>query len=436
MTDCTQAVLALPGVQRRKVEISFDGGDVTSDAGVLLLRLIDRYLDLTRRLARLLEDDRRAASCLHPLVQMLRQRIYAIALGYEDLNDHGELRSDLALQTAVERVTKLAHPSTLCRLENKQDRASMWAVHELLADIFIESFAEPPTELVLDFDATDDAVHGNQEGRAFHGYYDHYCFLPLYVFCGEHLLVAYLRPADADPARHAAAILKLLVRRLREAWPDVRIVFRGDSAFCRWKTLAWCDRNDVDYIVGLARNSRVVSAASVWSLAVAVAFMCSGKPERIYGEVWYGALSWDRKRRVVVRAQQLPGKSNPRFVVTSLDGTAQEVYERYCERGEAENRIKEQQLGLFADRTSAHRWWANQWRLLMSSLAYVLLHGLRRLALKGTELARAQATTIRLKLLKVGAVIIRNTRRIRVLMSSAYPRRELWTLAAQRLDSG
>jgi len=414
--------------------VSFDGGHVTSNAGALLLRQVDRRLGLTSRLSRVLDDDRRGASCVHGLRDLLRQRVYALAHGYEDLNDHEQLRHDLAFQTAVERDERLAHPSTLCRWENKQDRAALWAAHEVMLDVFVESFDRPPTELVLDFDATDDAVHGKQEGRAFHGYYDKYCFLPLYVFCGEQLLVAYLRPSNKDPARHSAAILKLLVRRLREAWPEVRIVYRTDSGFCRWKTLAWCDRNDVDYIVGLARNSRVVAAASHFSLAAMVAGHLTGRAERVYGEVWYGAKSWDRKRRVVVRAQQLGDKSNPRFVVTSLEDSAQDVYERYCERGEAENRIKEQQMGLFADRTSAHRWWANQWRLILSSLGYVLLSAIRRIALPGTKLARAQAWTIRLKLLKVGAVVVRNTRRVRFLMSRAYPLQALWKRTALLLS--
>ena len=257
MTICSREQLEFPGCKGRKVEADFSGGDVTSDGGVLLLRHADRRLGLTGKVSGLLEDSRRQASCDHDQLSILRQRVYGLALGYEDLNDHDALRGDPAIQTAVERDKALASAPTLCRWENGADRRTAVAIHQVLVESFIASFAEPPAELILDFDATDDAVHGRQEGRFFHGYYDSYCFLPLYVFCGDQLLTAYLRPANIDGARHAWAILALLVKRFREVWPDVRVVFRADSGFCRWRMLRWCDHNDVGYIVGLAKNARI-----------------------------------------------------------------------------------------------------------------------------------------------------------------------------------
>jgi len=309
-------------------------------------------------------------------------------------------------------------------------------MHEVLVEKFIASFAGAPAELVLDFDATDDRVHGLQEGRFFHGYYGDWCFLPLYVFCGEQLLVSYLRPSNIDAARHSWAILKLLVGRLRQAWPEVKILLRGDSGFCRWKMLRWCERHGVDYIVGLAKNTRLLALAGELLQQAAAGHGQSGQKQRLFGWLDYAADTWDRQRRVIVKAEHSEKGSNPRFVVSSLAGDAQAIYDGiYCARGEMENRIKEQQLGLFADRTSCHGWWANQLRLLLSSAAYVLLETIRRVGLRGTELCKAQATTIRLKLLKIGTVILRNTRRIRLLFSSAYPYAGLLRTVLARLSS-
>ena len=368
---------------------------------------------------------------------MIRQRVYAIALGYEDLNDHETLRKDPAIQTAIDRDEELAHPSSLCRLENRADKSWFWAVQDILIEKFIASRKRPPKELILDFDATDDRVHGNQEGRFFHGYYDHYCFLPLYVFCGKQLLCGYLRPSNIDGAKHAGAFLAVLVRRIRKVWPNVRIIFRGDSGFCRDLLLRWCERHGVDYIVGIARNPRLQADAQPLTDYARQRYEETGEPQRIFGEFYYGALTWKTSRRVIVKAEHLPKGANPRFVVTSLPGHNNELYEKlYCARGDMENRIKEQQLDLFADRTSCHRWWPNQWRLTLASLAYVLLNELRREGLRGTALARAQCGTLRLKLLKIGAVVLRNTRRVRLLMSSAFPDKELFWLAATRLAPG
>jgi hypothetical protein len=309
-------------------------------------------------------------------------------------------------------------------------------MHRVLVDQFIGSFRQAPAELILDFDATDDRVHGMQEGRSFHGYYGDWCFLPLYVFCGEQLLVSYLRRSNADAARHAWAILRLLVVRLRQAWPGVRIVFRGDSGFCRWKMLRWCERHGVDYIVGLAKNPRLLALAEGLMETAAARHEATGEKQRLFGWLDYAAESWDRQRRVIAKAEHGAQGGNPRFILTSLEGEAQEIYDAiYCARGEMENRIKEQQLGLFADRTSCHGWWANQLRLLLSSAAYVLLEAIRRIGLEGSELARAQVGTIRLKLLKIGTVIVRNTRRIRLLLSSAYPYAGLLRGVVARLNS-
>jgi transposase InsO family protein len=314
----------------------------------------------------------------------------------------------------------------------------MWRMAATLVDLFIESFGKPPEELILDFDASDDPVHGNQEERFFHGYYDCYCFLPLYVFCGERLLCAYLRPSNIDAARHAWAILALLEKKLRAAWPGVRLVIRADSGFCRWRMLRWCERHDVAYIVGLARNSRLLEAASRWIQPAAEAFARGGEKQRLFGEFMYAAGTWDHDRRVIVKAEHLPGgdggKANTRFIVTNLPGDGADLYERvYCARGEMENRVKEQQLGLFSDRTSCHAFAANQFRVLLSAAASALVEHVRRVGLHGTDLARAQATRLRLELFKIGARVTISVRRIVVHLAEAYPHRELFALAAGRL---
>ena len=437
MTNCTQIAFEFPALKRRQVQANFAGGAITSDGGVLLLRQVDKRLGLSAAVAAALNDPRRQASCVHDGLSLLKQRLYGLALGYEDLNDHQQLRADLALQTAVEREAVLASSATLCRWENRADRDAAWQLHEVLVDQFIASFKRAPKELILDFDATDDAVHGKQEGRFFHGYYDHYCFLPLYVFCRDQLLVSYLRPSNIDGARHAWAILALLVKRLRQTWPKVRLIFRGDSGFCRWRMLAWCERHGVGYIVGIAQNARLNARLQPQLAAAEQQFAETGRKVRGFTEFRYAADSWDHPRRVIAKIEHMDKGANPRYVVTNLDGEAQALYEElYCARGEMENRIKEQQLDLFADRTSCQRWWPNQFRLLLSSLAYTLLEAIRRLALKGTELAQAYVGTIRLKLLKIGAVIIQNSRRIRFLLSSHYPYQPLFFLVAAKLAPG
>ena len=420
----------------------FGGGDISSNGGALLLACADRRLGLLSGLARRLDDGRQAGKVTHALLPLLRQRVFAVALGWEDVNDHDSLRDDLVLQTACGRDARLASPSTVGRLDRAADRGWAWAAHVAMVEGFIASFDTAPAELVLDFDATDDAVHGRQVGRFFHGYYDHYCFLPLYVFCGEQLLASYLRPSNIDGARHAWAILALLVKRLRQAWPDVRIILRADSGFCRHRMLSWCERHDVGYIVGLAKNARLNADAEMWMGWAEAAYRHSGVKQRLFVDLSYGARTWNKRRRVIARLEHgapkgAKGGANPRYVVTNLEGDGQTLYEElYCQRGEMENRIKEQQLDLFADRTSCHDWWPNQFRLIASSLAYSLIEAIRRLALKGTEMARAQAGTIRLKLLRIGAVVIRNTRRVTLHLSTACPDKALFHLAAVRLKPG
>ncbi len=437
MTDRTLSKIEFPRCCGRRVEVDFAGGDITSNGGALLLSAADRRLGLLSGLARRLDDTRQAGKVAHKLLPLLRQRVYAVALGHEDVNDHDGLRDDLALQTAVGRDERLASPSTVGRLDRAADRAWAWAAHVSMVDSFIASFDRAPEELVLDFDATDDAVHGRQVGRFFHGYYDHYCFLPLYVFCGDHLLVSYLRPSNIDGAKHAWAILALLVKRLRQAWPEVRIILRADSGFCRHRMLGWCERQGIGYIVGLAKNARINKDAETAMGRAEAAYRDSGEKQRLFAELRYGARTWTRRRRVIARLEHGAKGANPRYVVTNLEGGGQELYEQlYCQRGEMENRIKEQQLDLFADRTSCHDWWPNQFRLILASLAYSLIEAIRRRALTGTDMARAQAGTIRLKLLRIGAVVIRNTRRISLHLSSACPHKALFHTAAVRLRPG
>ena len=387
-----------------------------------MLSLADRRVGLLSGLGRRLADRRQAGKVKHGLTGLLRQQVFALALGDEDVNDHEVLRDDLVLQTACGGDRRLASPSTVGRLERAADRSWAWAAHETLVESFIASTEDAPEELVLDFDCTDDAVHGCQEGRFFH----HYCFLPLYVFCGDQLLVSYLRPSNIDQAKHAWAILALLVKRLRQAWPAVRLTVRADSGFCRHKMLSWCERHEVGYIVGLAKNARINDQAARGMALAAAAYERTGEKQRVFADLSYGARSWNKERRVIARLEHGPKGANPRYVITNLEGEKKALYERLsCARGEMENRIKEQQLALFADRTSCHKWWPNQFRPILSSLAYTLIATIRRLGLRGTTMARAQADTIRLKLLKIGAVVIGNTRRVRLHLSSACPYQDI-----------
>jgi hypothetical protein len=416
----------------------FDGGPITSDAGAILLREVDRRLKLFDRIDRIIPDPRDPELITHTQRTLIAQRIIAIACGWEDLNDHERLRIDPLMQIVtgrgVDDEQPLAGTATLCRLENRVSHATCVQLSKLLVELFIESFDSPPQELVLDFDATDDPVHGQQEGRFFHGFHGGYCFLPLYVFCGTKLLVSYLRPSNIDASRHSRAILKLLVTRLRQAWPDVKITMRADSGFCRWKLMRWCDRHSVDYVLGLARNSRLIEMSQDLIAQAQEAFEQSHEKQRVFGQIDYAAATWDRERRVIVKAEHLDKGSNPRFVVTSRQEEPRQLYDDlYCARGEMENRIKEQQLGLFADRTSCHDFVANQFRLLLSSFAYVLIEHLRRVGLKDTPLAHAQVSTIRTRLLKIGALVKTSVRRLVLHLSAAFPLAELFQHIARQL---
>lgn len=437
MTVCTTEKIEFARSKGRKIEAEFSGGDITSDGGILLLKMVEQKLGLIKKISSFIEDPRQQGKCDHEQASMLRQRIFGLALGYEDLNDHITLRKDKALQVAVEQKDDLASSSTLCRLENRITPKAMWKISEALVDVFIQSHKKPPKELVLDFDATNDPVHGGQLGAVFHGYYDQYCFLPLYVFCGEFLLAAYLRPGDSDAAKHAWGILALLARKLRQTWPKVKIVFRGDSGFCKHKMMNWCEKNKVDYIIGIGKNSRLLEASQSLIDQAAEQSRQTQEKQRLFNDFEYAAHSWSRHRRVIVKAEHTFKGSNPRYVVTSLSGDPQHLYDKgYCVRGEMENRIKEQQLYLFADRTSCMNWLPNQFRVLLSGIAYTLLQTIRRLGLCNTDLAKARCDTIRLKLLKIGAVILENTRRIRFLLSSAYPWQNLFRQVVANLEGG
>lgn len=445
MTKRTTTPVSFSSVQQRELLAEFSAGHITSDAGLLLLREADRQIGLVQALDAAIADPRAPERVIHPQSTLLTQRLFGIAAGYEDLNDHQRLRTDPLWQAAtdhpeVDDSAELASPPTLCRLENRITRRDLVRIAAVLVDQFIASFPTPPTELTLDIDATDDLIHGNQEKNFFHGYYDHHCFLPLYVTCGSRLLVAYLRPSNIGADKHARAIIKLLVTRLRQVWPAVKILVRGDGGFGRWQMMRWCDSNDVRYILGLARNPVLQRESAEWLAWVAEAYRLDGHCHRVFGTLSYAAGTWDRPRRVIVKAEHLrggeDGKSNPRYVVTNLAGDARALYENvYCQRGDSENRIKEQQLGLFADRTSCHAFRANTFRVLLAAAAYVLVEHIRRTALVGTELEKAEVGTIRLRLFRVAGLVVKSVRRLVVRIAASFVGQDVFRLAAERLQS-
>ena len=447
MTECSQTQFEFASHFSRAVVADFEGGTLTSDGGALLLRQVDRRINLLPRLARCFTDFRSPERIEHGVEQMLAQRVYGLALGYEDLNDHDPLRRDPLLNVLSgkrELSTALASKSTLCRLERTPDsgakqqrykkvRYDQQAIDRLLVGLFVESKPTAPSQIVIDLDVTDTPLHGHQQGRFFHGFYDHYCYLPLYIFCGDQLLGVRLREANQDASAGSLEEIQRIVAQIREHWREVRIVLRADSGFCREELLRWCEDNGVEYVFGLARNDRLRRRIEKALRKAAAASKRSGKAARAYTEFRYRTLkSWSRQRRVVAKAEQIEGKENPRYLVTSLKGDEwrpRELYEQlYCARGEMENRIKEQ-LSLFADRMSAETMRANQLRLYLSAAAYVLVETLRRLALAGTTMARAQAQTIRLRLLKIGAQIRCSVRRVRLSLSSGYPWQKLFAHA-------
>jgi len=447
MTECNQSQFKFEAHYSRQVVGEFSGERLTTEGGALLLRAADRKIGLLRRVASCFTDARDPQRIEHALSEMLAQRIYGLALGYEDLNDHEELRNDPLLGMLAGRRdldAPLAGKSTLNRLEltpsevfsaNRYHKIgySPEAIDGLLVDIFLEAHPRAPREIVLDLDATDTPLHGRQEARFFHGYYGHYCYLPLYVFCGDHLLCARLRPSNIDASAGSLEEVQRMVRQIRARWPKTRIILRADSGFCREELLAWCENNGVDYVFGFARNQRLRRIIGRAMQQAKQEHRRTGKPARVFCEFAYRTKkSWSRARRVVAKAEHIEGKENPRYLVTSLGKeawSAQQLYEQlYCARGEMENRIKEQ-LSLFADRLSTETLRANQLRLYFSSLAYVLLEALRRLGLANTEWAEAQACTIRLKLLKIAAEVRITARRMWIRYSRAYPWQNVFAAA-------
>ena len=451
--ECSAPQFEFGVVEGRRVVAAFDGGAVTSDAGALLLGATDRAIRLVERFAACFIDSRRQRSVEHGLATLVGQRVIGIALGYEDLLDHDQLRHDpvmavLAGKLAARRqdCAPLAGKSTLNRLEHAPAGADRYrkighdaaAIERLLVDLFLDAHVKPPREIVLDLDATDDPLHGHQEGRFFHGYYDCFCYLPLYVFCGRHLLAAKLRRSNIDASAGALEEVGRIIAQIRARWPRVRIVLRADSGFAREALMSWCEANRVDYVFGLARNARL-EAAIADDLARAEAdSRQTGGAARVFKELRWATLdSWSRKRRVIAKAEWTQGGPNPRFIVTSLKAAeinGRYLYEAvYCARGEMENRIKECQLDLFADRTSAATMKANQLRLWFASMAYVLMCARRRIGLAHTQFAQATCGTIRLRLLKIGALVRISCRRIKVAMASAFPGQPEYALAYLRL---
>jgi hypothetical protein len=458
-TECNPALFEFPPVDGRHVVASFDGGAITSDAGALLLGQTDHAIQLTERFAACFADARTAELVEHQVETMVMQRVVGIALGYEDLNDHDDLRHDpvlavLAGKLAAQRpdCAPLAGKSTLNRLELSRAEPTRYhkvshdpvAIETLFVDLFLDAHRKAPKQIILDLDATDDPLHGNQEGRFFHGYYDCYCYLPLYIFCGRHLLAAKLRRSNIDAAAGSVEEVARIVAQIRRRWPRTRILLRGDSGFTREPLMAWCEANRVDYVFGLARNDRLEKALVPALITATIETIRTGKTARCFKDFTYTTRdSWSRERRVIGKAEVIPGSSpgtgeaNPRFVVTSLkrgEAAARPLYEQiYCARGDMENRIKECQLDLFADRTSTATMQANQLRLWFASMAYVLLCALRRIGLAHTQFAQATCGTIRLKLLKLGALVRVSVRRIKIAMASACPWQNEFALAQARL---
>ncbi len=453
-TQCIRDQLEFEGVERRKVMAAFDGGAITSDAGALLLRQTDNAIGLFDGVASCFEDRRDPDATVHSLRTLLAQRVTAIALGYEDVDDHDTLRYDPVLGLLSDRLTPgrsdcavLAGKSTLNRLEHAPgDGSSRYhkifhdgdAIERLFVDLFLNAHTTPPRRIVLDLDATDDPLHGHQEGRFFHGYYKCYCYLPLYIFCGRHLLAAKLRRADIDASKGSVEEVERIVGHIRRHWPTVRVVLRADSGFARDALMAWCEKNGVDYVFGLARNQRLEKKIAPALEEACLGNRKSGEATRVFRDFsWSTKDSWSRRRRVIAKAEWMSKGGNPRFIVTSLKPhrwRARELYEDlYCARGEMENRIKECQLDLYADRTSARTMAANQLRLWFASFAYVLIAALRRLGLAHTRLANATCGTIRLKLLKIGAQVRTSVRRIKIAMGSACPYADEFRLAHARI---
>ncbi len=453
-TECSADLFGFAPVEGREVVAAFDGGAITSDAGVLLLGTADRAIRLIARLAGCFHDARRRDLIEHQVATLVGQRVIGIALGYEDLNDHDELRRDPVMAVLAGKLASrrqdcapVAGKSTLNRLELSRLEPTRYhkishnpiAIKRLLVDLFLEAHDRAPNEIILDLDATDDPVHGEQEGRFFHGYYDCYCYLPLYVFCGRHLLAAKLRPANKGAAAGVTQEVARIVAQIRRRWPRVRILVRADSGFAREEQMAWCEANGVHFVFGLQKNDKLIGEIAGELARAEARSLRTGKPARSFKSFMWTTVrgTWSRRRRVVAKAEFTEGEANPRFVVTSLRRTeckTKYLYEKlYCARGEMENRIKECQLDLYADRTSTATMRANQLRLWLASFAYVLICAVRRIGLHHTPFANASCGTIRLKLFKIGALVRISVRRIKFAMASGCPAAAVWGHAAGRL---
>lgn len=434
MANCNTKNISFSSLNRKKIIAGFNGGAIGSDGGLLLLREVDKQLGLTKKISKVFNDHRHQSYVEHSVEHMLKQRIYAIAAGYEDVNDHDSLRNDLCFQTSVGREVSLASSATLSRFENSVDRKVLIEISKILVEHFIARHKTTPQELVLDFDPTDNRIYGHQEKRHYHGYYQNYCYFPLHVFCGEHLLVSLLRTSDIDGAKYAGAILRLLVKRFREVWPGVKIVFRGDSGFARKRILCWCEKNNVEYIVGIGGNSRLQKLAQETTKQVEDLYETTKEKQRTFAEFYYAAESWKIKRRIIVKAEYNDKGANTRFLITNKKDIPQVVYDNhYCPRGDMENNLKQLKLDLYSDRNSCHDFLANHFRLLLSSVAYILLIELRYVHLRGTTLAKAYCGTIQLKLFKIGVMILKNTRSIKFLLASHHPYQNDFIIAAQSL---
>ena len=447
-TECKSNQLKFHPLFSRDVIAKLDGGNITSDGGALFLREVEMRTHILKRLSQCFKDHRDSNRIEHTVEELIKQRIYGIAMGYEDLNDHEMLRNDSLLGLLCDKEDPrglnrkrirdkgkaTAGKSTLNRLELTSEKISRYKkivaspeeIDDLLITLFMENYKKSPEEIILDLDVTDDLLHGSQEGRFFHGYYKCYCYLPLYIFCGEQLLCARLRTADRDASEGSIEELARILKRLRKEWPHTHIVIRGDSGFCRSTLMDWCEANDVDYVLGLAKNKRLKDAIVQEMEEAKKLHEKTGLAARVFKNFFYQTVkSWPKKRRVIGKAEYLDKGENPRFIVTSLKEDFLEascLYEKlYCARGDMENRIKEQQLYLFADRTSTALMRSNQLRLYFSSFAYVLMQWLRKYILKGTEMAKFQCSTIRCKLLKIGAQIRLSVRKVWISMSQSYP---------------
>ena len=420
--------------KRKKIEASFSGGDITSNAGLLILREVDKSLKLTEKISKSISDKRNPSYTKHDCKTLLRQRIYAIANGDEDVNDQDSLRKDLCFQTCLDQDSVLGSSATISRFENSISRDSLVKISKAMVEIFIENQKKEPEELILDFDPTDNKVYGSQEGKHYHGYYKDYCYLPMHVFCKDQLIVSMLRPSDIDGAKYAGAILKLLVKRFRQVWPNVKIIFRGDCGFARKHIFHWCEKNNVEYIIGMPSNSRLQSLAKSSVDLAKKNFEVTKEKQKLFDDCEYEAGSWKNKRRIIIKAEHNDNGPNTRFLATNKIESSEILYsEQYCPRGDMENHIKQLKLDLRSDRNSCKKFYANYFRVLLSSLAYMLITELKNSHLKSSKLAKAYCGTIRLKLFKIGAVILKNSRRIKFLLASSYANQKDFISAAQSL---